>query len=208
VTAEPQPNAHDLSDAFGRPAAASLRGLLPPRRRRDDAPAAEPAPEESGTPSTEDDVDPGSSPATTATTATTAAAEVPASRPSRRGAATPAARAGQATGNRRWGPVRLASPEHVQLLVLVALRHGPADGREIAERLHRDSGGALSAPPTTVQRTVHHLALHGLVESDATTTRRRYRLTEPGRRAVSARIRAWRAMRGAVDAVVRATDEG
>ncbi|CAA9261058.1 MAG: hypothetical protein AVDCRST_MAG54-2474, partial [uncultured Actinomycetospora sp.] len=43
MTAEPRPHDHDLSDAFGRPAAASLRGLLPPRPRRGGEPAGEPA---------------------------------------------------------------------------------------------------------------------------------------------------------------------
>ena len=199
MTAEPQPN--DLSNAFGRPAAASLRGLLPPRQRRGDVPA-EPEPEpESGPPAA-----PG------ADTDVEAADETPAPRgPRRRPARTTttptAAGAGQGTGNRRWGPVRLSSLEHVELLVLVALRRGPADGREIAERLRHDSGGGLTPPPTTVQRTVHHLARHGLVERDTATARRRYRLTEPGRRAVRARVRAWQALRRAVDAVVRAADE-
>lgn len=49
MTAEPhqhdRPHDHDLSDAFGRPAAASLRGLLPPRPRRGGEPAGEPEPE-------------------------------------------------------------------------------------------------------------------------------------------------------------------
>jgi DNA-binding PadR family transcriptional regulator len=201
VSAETQSNANDLSDAFGRPAAASLRGLLPPRRRRGETPAAEPAPEDAVTPSTEEEAAPDSSSDTGPVT------DAPSSRTRRRRPATPAAPAGQGPGNRRWGPVRLTSPEHVELLVLVALRAGPADGREIAERLRGDSGGALSAPPTTVQRTVHHLVRHGLVERDPTATRRRYRLTEAGRRAVRARVRAWEAMRRAVDAVVGAADQ-
>jgi DNA-binding PadR family transcriptional regulator len=103
--------------------------------------------------------------------------------------------------------VRLVSHEHVELLVLVALRRGPGDGREIAERLRHDSGGGLAPPPTTVQRTLHRLVRRGLVERDPDATRRRYRLTEPGRRAVRARVRAWEALRRAVDAVVRADDE-
>lgn len=192
------PHAHDLSDAFGRPAAASLRGLLPPRPGRGRDTAEEPAP---GVSDTDD------GPEAPDTTTAASAPRAPRGRRSR-----PAGPAGlpPATGTgtaRRWGAVRLVSDEHVELLVLVALRRGPGDGREIAERLRHDSGGGLAPPPTTVQRTVHRLARRGLVERDTDATRRRYRLTEPGRRAVRARVRAWQALRRAVDAVVRADDE-
>jgi len=193
VTAEPHANAHDLSSAFGRPAAASLRGLLPPRRPRGDDATARPGAGSGSPTDTGADAD------------TPTLATVPGSAGRRPRA--PSAGAGHGTANRRWGPVRLAAREHAELLVLVALRRGPADGREIAERLRHDSGGGLAPPPTTVQRTVHHLARHGLVERDTATARRRYRLTEPGRRAVRARVRAWQGLRRAVDAVVRAADE-
>ncbi|PVZ09570.1 PadR family transcriptional regulator [Actinomycetospora cinnamomea] len=204
MTAEPQPpTAHDLSDAFGRPAAASLRGLLPPRRRRDEEDAAATRELEAGADGqAEAEVEvPAEEPGDVA-------ADVPARREPRRRPAVPNRPATTGTGNRRWGPARLGSRDHVELLVLVALRHGPADGREIAERLQRDSDGGLTPPPTTIVRTVHHLARHGLVEHDSGSTRRRYRLTEPGRRAERARVREWRALRRAVDAVVRAVDEG
>jgi DNA-binding PadR family transcriptional regulator len=197
VTAEPRPDAHDLSAAFGRPAAASLRGLLPPRPRRGGQPAGESAPEA-------DEPDEAAQPADAPPTTGVSAPRAP--RGGRSRPAGPAPRAATGTA-RRWGTVRLASHEHVELLLLVALRRGPGDGREIAERLRHDSGGSLAPPPTTVQRTVHHLARHGLVERDPDATRRRYRLTEPGRRAVRARVRAWQALRRAVDAVVRADDE-
>jgi DNA-binding PadR family transcriptional regulator len=207
VTAEPHEHARDLSDAFGRPAAASLRGLLPPRPRRGEEPAGEQqtpeAPEEVVEPA--ESVEPVESVEAPGAAPTTGAPAPRAPRGRRPRPAGPAPRAG--TGARRWGTVRLASHEHVELLVLVALRRGPGDGREIAERLRHDSGGGLAPPPTTVQRTVHHLARHGLVERDPDATRRRYRLTEPGRRAVRARVRAWQALRRAVDAVVRADDE-
>jgi DNA-binding PadR family transcriptional regulator len=203
VSAEPHPDTRDLSDAFGRPATASLRGLLPPRRRRGQEPAGEPVPRTDGADGTDETAEGTDAPAT---------AGVPESRAPRGRRSRPASpappRAGTGTGTaRRWGAVRLASREHVELLVLVALRRGPGDGREIAERLRQDSGGGLAPPPTTVQRTVHHLARHGLVERDPDATRRRYRLTEPGRRAVRSRVRAWEALRRAVDAVVRADDE-
>jgi DNA-binding PadR family transcriptional regulator len=214
VTAEPHQHDRDLSDAFGRPAAATLRGLLPPRPRRSEEPAGEQpsreVPEEvveSAEPAEPDEsVEPAESVEAREAAPTTGVPTPRSSRGQRPRPAGPAPRVGTGTG-RRWGTVRLASHEHVELLVLVALRRGPGDGREIAERLRHDSGGGLAPPPTTVQRTVHHLARHGLVERDPDATRRRYRLTEPGRRAVRARVRAWQALRRAVDAVVRADDE-
>jgi len=205
----------DLSDAFGQPATVSLRGLLPPRPRPGTdqdapvvslaprAPAPEDAPEDEAPGNTEA---PGNSAApedTEAPRAATPADAPPARRAARR--TTSASRAGIA--DRPWGSVRKPSQEHVELLVLVALRRGPADGRELAERLRTDSGGGLTAPPTTVQRTLHHLARHGLVEVGTDTERRRYRLTELGMRIARARVRAWRSLRRAVDAVLNAADE-
>ncbi|WP_433032242.1 PadR family transcriptional regulator [Actinomycetospora sp. CA-053990] len=228
----------DLSDAFGRSATASLRGLLPPRPRRsseqDEAegtgtgspeiPAQEarhaavvpltvrtPVPDEAGESGSEsetgseteadtpNDVPPAPPPA-----------DVPPAPPAPRGARRSARASGSTAGtaNRRWGSVRMASQEHVELLVLVTLRRGPASGRELAERLRADSGGGLAPPPTTIQKTLHHLARHGLVELGADTERRRYRLTELGMRIVRARVRAWRSLRRAVDRVLDAADEG
>ncbi|MDD7966335.1 PadR family transcriptional regulator [Actinomycetospora lemnae] len=246
MTAETSTSAEgpDLSSAFGRPAAASLRGLLPPRPRRsveqddradevdrdeaaadgtvdgtvdgmvDEALVDEPDDEMVDEPLAEE---PDDEPADEAP-----AAAVPAprdrrdrtTRPDRRStagrggatAAVPAPRSA-GTANHRWGSVRMASREHVELVVLVALRRGPASGRELAERLREDSGGGLAPPPTTVQRTLHQLARHGLVQRDEDTVRRRYRLTALGTRITRARVRAWRAMRRAVDAVVLAADE-
>ena len=209
----------DLSDAFGQPATVSLRGLLPPRPRRGSdqdapvvslaprAPAPEDAPEDEAPGNTEA---PGEAPGNPAAPEDTEGprAGAPADAPPARRAVrrtTSASRAG--TADRPWGSVRKPSQEHVELLVLVALRRGPADGRELAERLRADSGGGLTAPPTTVQRTLHHLARHGLVEVGADTERRRYRLTELGMRIARARVRAWRSLRRAVDAVLKAADE-
>ena len=232
----------DLSDAFGRSATASLRGLLPPRPRRsseqDDGrgrghrghrhgvpgdPGAGSAPRRRGAPHRADlrarrgheagrsrirvrdrgrpQIDVAPAPATV---------DVPPAPPAPRGArrSAPASGSTAGTANRRWGSVRMASQEHVELLVLVTLRRGPASGRELAERLRADSGGGLAPPPTTIQKTLHHLARHGLVELGADTERRRYRLTELGMRIARARVRAWRSLRRAVDRVLDAADEG
>lgn len=218
MTSDDDEQRPDLSDAFGRSASASLRGLLPPRPRR----SAEEDPEEG----TEVEVPPTRraavvslavrTPVPDEVTETEAeeppvpedplVVDAPAPRPARR--PKPASGTGVGTANRRWGSVRMASQEHVELLVLVALRRGPASGRELAERLRADSGGGLAPPPTTIQKTLHHLARHGLVELRTGTERRHYRLTELGMRIVRARIRAWRSLRRAVDRVLDVSDEG
>lgn len=221
----------DLSDAFGRPAAASLRGLLPPRPRRstegaappertseqedaapgagaatgpDATPGANPGLDDAGLDdSGPDDAGPGASapPGRRRASAAPRAGRAAAS-------TTPTAPVGTGTTNRRWGTVRMASQEHVELVVLVALSRGPADGRELAARLRADSAGGLAPPPTTVQRTLHHLVRHGLAERVSDTERRRLQLTELGTRVARARVRAWQALRRAVDAVVDGADEG
>ncbi|MEJ2886649.1 PadR family transcriptional regulator [Actinomycetospora aeridis] len=225
----------DLSSAFGRPATSSLRGLLPPRPRRslEQAPEDEPVTDEpvidepatdgpTDDPATDEGTDDRMAGAVAAGEGTAdephapvddapsaAAARVPRPRSGRRAPAPTgtATATGTSGANRRWGTARVASREHVELLVLVALQRGPADGRELAARLRADSGGDLAPPPTTVQRTLHHLARHALVDHVDDTTRRRYRLTPQGVRTARARVRAWRAMRRAVDAVVHAAEE-
>ncbi|MFC5141816.1 PadR family transcriptional regulator [Actinomycetospora rhizophila] len=214
------PDGPDLSSAFGRPATSSLRGILPPRPRRstEQTGAPTPVPGEPGDEAIDDALDdavdatdavPAEEPvdtveappeADTPVAAPHAADLVPAPRTRRRGAPT------TGVANRRWGTARVASREHVELLVLVSLGRGPADGRELAARLRDDSAGGLAPPPTTLQRTLHHLARHGLVER-VDTDRRRYRLTILGTRIARARVRAWRAMRRAVDAVVAAAED-
>lgn len=225
----------DLSDAFGRSATASLRGLLPPRPRRgsEQDVVGDEGDEGTGTGSPEipaqaarrgavvpltvrtsapDEVTESETETDTPTEAAPAPApaDVPPAPPAPRGArrSAPASGSTAGTANRRWGSVRMASQEHVELLVLVTLRRGPASGRELAERLRADSGGGLAPPPTTIQKTLHHLARHGLVELGADTERRRYRLTELGMRIARARVRAWRSLRRAVDRVLDAADEG
>jgi DNA-binding PadR family transcriptional regulator len=250
VTADPSMTADDeqradLSDAFGRPATASLRGLLPPRPRRGNdqepavplqaardasnasrgavvtlaprsttpasTPVGEPAPEDTPAqtapvaPASEDAALEETAPGDAVPDAVAPVGDTPARPAVRRPRSTSRTSAG--TANRRWGSVRMASQEHVELLVLVALRRGPAGGRELAERLRTDSGGGLAPPPTTIQKTLHHLVRHGLVELGTGTERRRYRLTELGTRIGRARVRAWRSYRRAVDAVLDASDE-
>jgi DNA-binding PadR family transcriptional regulator len=97
----------------------------------------------------------------------------------------------------------MTSREHAELLVLVALRAGPADGREVAARLRSDSGGRLHAPANTVYRTLHRLARGRLLERRDDAGRPRYHLTESGSRVARSRVREWQSLSRAMDAVVR-----
>lgn len=173
----------DLSGAFGRPATASLRGLLPPRPGGPGQPA--PVVETDTVPEPAPDPRPDDLPAGRA-------APVRALRD----------RAEPGT-NQRWGLPRMTSREHVELLVLLALRRGPAAGREVVERLRDDSGGRLRAPANTVHRTLHRLARARLVEREASGRRPRYLLTDGGASAARSREREWLTLSRVVDSVVR-----
>lgn len=219
----------DLSAAFGESANARLRGLLP-RHRTDDAasnpaaePSAAPAPAEhaapsSGTTPNDDDRDdepvddqdgevavdqddepaddhrPADDPRTAARRAT--ASPAPRRRPEPQ------------TGGRRWGLTRVASPEHVDLLVLAALAPGPDSAAGIIASLREGSDGLLDAPERTVHATLHRLARNRLLHRVGTGPRGgpRYALTVAGARAVEARVRRWYAFAQAVDGVLAHND--
>ncbi len=108
--------------------------------------------------------------------------------------------------NRRWGRVRVTSRDHVDLLVLLSLRRGPADGRGVVARLRECSDGQLDAPERTIHVTLHRLARNRLLgrRLDPASGRRLYALTEAGERATRARLREWHALARGVDAVARA----
>lgn len=203
----------DLSDVFGRPATASLRDLLPrrtgesrPPEARATVPEARPvAPRsEALVPTAAEADDP---------TAIPAEVDIPAPRsPSRSDrTATPTATrptparttAARTTTNRRWGVARVASRDHVDLLVLLALRHGPADGQGVITRLGESSGGALDAPERTVHATLHRLARNRLLarKPDPASGRHLYVMTAAGERAARSRLREWQALARCMDAV-------
>jgi PadR family transcriptional regulator PadR len=144
-----------------------------------------------------------------------APAPAPAPAPAQHRRATPASGAGSTVSrsptsstNRRWGTARVASREHVDLLVLCALREGPASARGIIERLRAESGGALQAPERTVHNTLHRLARNRLLHRvhGGTKGGPHYGLTTIGERAAQSRARQWRLFASAVGDVVGEPD--
>ncbi len=84
---------------------------------------------------------------------------------------------------------------HLDLLLLAALRAGPAHGYAIIEELRRRSEGTFDLPEGTIYPALHRLERQGLIESewsDESGRRRRvYRLTRRGKRALGEKARAW-----------------
>ena len=171
----------DLTHAFGPPATASLRGLLPPREE-----AARPEPAEASVPAPR-------------------APEPPDDDPGLEPEPEPPARAERPTSTRHRRPARVAAGEQVDLLVLLSLHAGPTDGRGVIARVREASDGTLDAPERTVHVTLHRLTRHHLLDRrpDPRSGRWSYALTEAGERATRARLREWQALTRGVDAVAR-----
>ena len=55
---------------------------------------------------------------------------------------------------------------HLDLLLLAALRPGPAHGYAIIEELRRRSGGTFDLPEGTIYPALHRLERQGLIESE------------------------------------------
>jgi PadR family transcriptional regulator PadR len=202
----------DLSQAFGRPATSSLRGLLPPRvgARWSGAPGDEgtseaPAEWEDDLADDEPDDDEWDE-EPTAPPAAPDRQERP--RTAARRAAAASGRPTASSANRRWGRVRVTSRDHADLLVLLTLCQGPADGRGVITRLRETSEGVLDAPEGTVYVTLHRLARKRLLgrRLDPASGRRLYALTDAGVRATRARLREWDALTRGMDAVARAAE--
>lgn len=105
---------------------------------------------------------------------------------------------------------RVASREHVDLLVLSALVPGPESASGIIARLREGSGGALEAPERTVHTTLHRLTRNRLLHRVPPAPRGgpRYALTPAGQRAAASRARRWRTFARAVDGVIEQNDAG
>ena len=96
---------------------------------------------------------------------------------------------------------------HLELLLLAALRPGPAHGYAIIEQLKQRSGGTFDLPEGTIYPALHRLEHQGLIESEwsqASGRRRRvYRLTRSGQRALGEKTKGWqtfaRGMAGALE---------
>jgi PadR family transcriptional regulator, regulatory protein PadR len=95
---------------------------------------------------------------------------------------------------------------HLEVLVLAALRDGPAHGYAVIEALRLRSDGAFDLAEGTVYPVLHRLEADGLLASGWTAAagrrRRVYRLTRRGRAALGARERDWRRFSAAVEAVL------
>ena len=96
---------------------------------------------------------------------------------------------------------------HLDLLLLAALRPGPAHGYAIIDELRRRSEGTFSLAEGTIYPALHRLERQSLIESEwsdaAGRPRRVYRLTSRGHRALGEKARAWqlfsRGMSGALE---------
>ncbi len=92
--------------------------------------------------------------------------------------------------------VNVDSRPHLELLLLSALRSGPAHGYAIIERLRDRSGGVFDLAEGSVYPALHRLERAGMLESewaDETGRRRRtYRLTAKGGRVLAQRADDWR----------------
>jgi PadR family transcriptional regulator, regulatory protein PadR len=95
---------------------------------------------------------------------------------------------------------------HLDLLLLAAVRAGPAHGYAIVEQLRDRSGGAFDLAEGTIYPALHRLERAGLLASrwSAAAGRRRrvYELTARGRAALEAALRDWRRFSTAVSAVL------
>ncbi|MDD7968300.1 PadR family transcriptional regulator [Actinomycetospora lemnae] len=89
------------------------------------------------------------------------------------------------TGSR----ARIRDRGQIDALVLAALADGAKRHDEIAETLRRQVGDALDLPYSRIVPTLHRLQRNRLV-SRPSSDPRRYRLTDVGKRSLSARLRA------------------
>lgn len=85
---------------------------------------------------------------------------------------------------------------HLDLLLLAALRPGPAHGYAIIEELARRSGGEFELAEGTIYPALHRLERQGLIDSEWSDTsgrqRRVYKLTRKGHRALREKVNGWR----------------
>jgi PadR family transcriptional regulator PadR len=85
---------------------------------------------------------------------------------------------------------------HLDMIVLAALKAGPAHGYAIIQEIQRRSGGAFDLPEGTIYPALHRLEQAGLLSSRWTTAesgrqRRVYALTRRGHRALADQRAVW-----------------
>ena len=89
---------------------------------------------------------------------------------------------------------------HLDLLLLTTLRDEPAHGYAVLQRLTQLSGGEFDLPEGTIYPALHRLERGGLLSSEKSIhrgrTRRTYRLTPAGERAMSGKRTEWERFAG------------
>jgi transcriptional regulator len=95
----------------------------------------------------------------------------------------------------------------LDVLILQAVSAGALHGYAIARRLRERSGGVLAVEEGALYPALHRLEGQEYLASSwrpSETGRRAkfYRLTAAGRRQLESRVRRWRELSGAVDAVL------
>jgi PadR family transcriptional regulator, regulatory protein PadR len=92
---------------------------------------------------------------------------------------------------------------HLDMIVLAALKAGPAHGYAVIQEIQRRSGGAFDLPEGTVYPALHRLEQAGLLSSrwtiaDSGRKRRVYALTRRGQRALADHRALWERFVGAI----------
>jgi PadR family transcriptional regulator PadR len=96
---------------------------------------------------------------------------------------------------------------HLDALILAVVEHQPLHGYAIMEALQQRSGGALDLPTGTLYPALRRLERAEYLRSEWRTvsgrTRRTYRLTAAGRRALAAERSEWREFAAVVEDLLR-----
>jgi PadR family transcriptional regulator len=95
---------------------------------------------------------------------------------------------------------------HLELLVLTALRGGPGYGYSLIRELRERSGGEFELLEGSIYPALHRLERDGLVTSTWSEVggrrRRVYRLSRKGRSALTEQERDWRRFENAMNLVL------
>jgi len=101
-------------------------------------------------------------------------------------------------------PAREALKGHLPTLLLATISEGPAHGYTIIRRLSVKSGGVFDLPEGTIYPALHRLEKEGLLDSswdkDSGRTRRVYRLSHRGEKALADGKLFWRRFSSGMEA--------
>jgi PadR family transcriptional regulator, regulatory protein PadR len=105
----------------------------------------------------------------------------------------------------------MASPDalrgHVDAMLLAVLADGPVHGYGAVERIRDRSGGALDFPSGTIYPALKRLERRGLIEGEWEATgrsKRVYRLTDAGTRALADERAEWASTASIITSVLGA----